>query len=386
MKLVFCQISTNLINKPSDTITDKYYNKLWTAKKSDGCVKPDDFWELPLWITEACYTLSNFEHELCIIRNTNQQLPQGDYYLFSVLDVNRDIVKQIIKNNPAKYFLLGGYTKPFNYPNITTCWFDNIEQLTRWFNKPYKYGTDYSLFKGFDCIPRLTLSTGCYNSCKFCTIEKDIKEKGATDIIRQMESFKDLNFKLVYVNDKTFGQANNYWRLKECYEYTKGYNPKFKGFIIQTTCRQVIKFMHENENLKALGIFAAELGIETFNDNILKALRKPQTETSIELAVLKLVQQDIKVIGNFIIGLPDENLRTYCKTINFIEDNHKRFYALNIYNLALYDNVELSKEVTPGISDKNELVVNRDFRTRTENTLANEFSNIVFKIGLDILN
>ena len=58
MKYCFCQVSTNLINKdvPDDS-TSEYYRQMWLSKCDDGYIKPDHFWELPLWIAELSHVL-----------------------------------------------------------------------------------------------------------------------------------------------------------------------------------------------------------------------------------------------------------------------------------------------------------------------------------------
>ena len=184
--------------------------------------------------------------------------------------------------------------------------------------------------------------------------------------INQIEAFKPLKFKLIYLNDKTFGQAGNYKLLKKVYEYIKAYNKDFQGFIIQTTCLQILKqgFI---DDLKECHIFACELGIETFNNNLLHALKKPQSEKTIIKAVSLLKQADIKIIANLIIGLIGETKETYNKTLNFIKENEKDIYLLNIYNLAIYLNTELSKEVkTEKEEDLNENSTNKSFYTEED--------------------
>lgn len=282
--------------------------------------------------------------------------------------------------------IVGGYVKPANigdHRNLVF-WHDSIQDYCRANQIKYKYGLDYSLFEGYQIIPRLTLSTGCQHWCKFCTVENEIKEKSVENAIQQIESFKPLDFRLVYLNDKTFGQAINYIWLAGVESYIKRFThyPNFEGFIIQTTCNQILKpgFIDE---LKSMNVKYVELGIESFNDSVLKPLRKPQTEWIMHKALDLLFRNDIKIIGNVIIGLPGETIDTYRHTIKMLK-MHK-FYSLNIYNLALYDDSELSNEIESSGNDSNELIKDRSYHTESNRKAIDWFYDQIFRLGLKII-
>ena len=370
IKFVFCQISTQLINKDlPDDIAAEYYRKQWDKP---GYYKPEHFWEIPLWIVEIMGSLKHtelmYEAGLCIITEHNQTLPDGDYYLFSVLDVNKTIVSNIIVSNFDKQFVIGGYTDIIGLqkcPNVT--YYKSVKSFISKFGC-YVYDLDYSLFAGTQTIPRLTMSTGCKHHCRFCTVPDELCEYSTSQILRQLESFSVLDFRYVYLNDKTFGQASNYWRLKECRAQIRSYNPNFAGFIVQTTADKCKNPAFVAE-LEAMGVLIVELGVETYNNDILKAYHKPQNTETIDRAVDNLYAKHLAIIPNIIIGLDGENEETYQNTYDFILDNWHRLYMLNIYNLARYD--------TDG-GDKNEL-------TQTGTNVDKQFYNDVFALGIDIL-
>jgi len=392
-KILFLQCSTNLINKGinKNNIASLYYEGIYTYKKEDGYYKGVDFWELPLWIAEISGLLADYEKTLHIVKDINETKNflnnnSFDYILFSALDVNKNFYIDIVKDyKNTAIFLIGGYIdfsifKDFNNVKV----FESIPLLADFLKIDYKYNLDFSLFKGNYTIPRLTLSTGCKNHCKFCTIEKTIKEKSLQDVIMQAKSFEELNFKLIYLNDKTFGQAKNYNDLKIAYKIIKTYNKNFKGFIIQTTTAQILKkgFI---EDLKNNYVVIVEIGIETYNNDLLFNLRKPQNTKTIDKAIELLHNADIKIIGNFIIGFINETKETYNNTLNFIKKNKEKLYILNIYNLALYSNAELAKEIKHIENDTNELIQEKSFYNDTQKQANNHFYNAIFKIGLRIL-
>ena len=376
-KFVFCQISTNLINAdlPNDIATE-YYRKQW---QKPGYYKSEHFWEVPLWIAEICGSLKHTEldytTELCIITEHNQTLPDGDYYLLSVLDVNYDIIADIVKKNPGKQFICGGYISGPQKINLIRIeyniwWYSTIKSFIKGFSgADCVYDLDYGLFAGMQTIPRLTMSTGCKHRCRFCTIPDELTTLSACDIRKQIESFECLDFRYVYLNDKTFGQSQNWQHLgtiRDCIRAT--INPGFAGFIVQTTAVKCVDPAFVAE-LEAMGVLIVELGIETYNDDILKAYRKPQNTNTIVRAINNLYCANLAIIPNIIIGLDGEDGLTYWRTLEFLSYNKSKFYMLNIYNLARYDTTD---------DDKNEL-------TQTGTDIDEQFYNDIFALGLEIL-
>jgi hypothetical protein len=387
--ITYCQFSNELINNGSYTdISHKYYNGIYQYRKNDGYYKDDNFFEIPLWIAELSGSINKaIPENLYIIKNIKnaiEYLKDKDIICFSVLDVNKHFIKEIADKLPNKIFFVGGYID-FSYfaDNDNIKVFQTIKALVEYIGLPFEYNLNYSLFEGFKTIPRLTLSKGCLNRCKFCTIEKTITELNEFDILKQVESFKSLSFKLVYVNDKTLGQAKNHKLLYDLYNLIKEYNSDFKGFIIQTTVMQLLQL---KDILKSGIIYSVELGIETFNNNILYSLCKPQTEKNIINAIELLKQYPIKIIPNIIIGLIGENIGTYNKTLNFLKAYQAHIYLLNIYNLTVYQSTPLSNEITISENDYNENSMDKSFYSEQQKADNEYFYNAIFNIGLKILS
>lgn len=394
MHFVFCQISNKLINPDAGPLSDQYYESLYAHKEKDGYYRHEHFWELPLWIGEATYALQE-EHDcsLHIVTDVNEPLPMlweglktQVVYCFSVLDVNRAIVLDIINRNPYREFAVGGYIDGEQFISDlsvfvhATSWYDSLSNLCDVYNIDYKYGVDWSLFAGVWTIPRLTMSYGCTNKCTFCTVPDKVTPVDCMAITQQVRAMKDLRFKLVYLNDKTFGQCDTHHMLYDLYLMIKAFNPDFRGFIVQTTCAEVLK--HSAIFWESLCIKVVELGIETFNDKLLAKYNKPQNERTIARAVDKLHKAHIDTIANVVLGFPGETMRTYGKTLSFL--HYFPFYALNIYTLALYQGTRLAKDIDgDNEADANELAEIRSFWTSQEKADFDSASPLFYHLAID---
>ena len=389
-KVLCIQISTELINADTNTgdIASKYYSELYKTKNKDGYFKGRHFWEVPLWVTELDYNTPVDFYVCTYIKDCINHIIHHDYkyVAFSVLDVNKDIIKTIITEcNKHKFigmFVLGGYIDFSKFYLENTIYAKSIKEFIVFLGIEYKQGYSYRLFKGFETIPRLTLSTGCTNKCDFCTVEKTIKRTLFSVVEQQIKSFKPLKFKLVYINDKTFGQCHNYKTLSWIYNQIKHYNPDFEGFIIQTTTTQFNK-------LDGLFIYKAhikyvELGIETFNNDILKKYHKPSTTKTTIKACNKIRRlKDVKLIPNIICGIPEETIETYLNTLNFIKDNKDIISHLNIYSLAVYDNTPLSKRIKINKNDSDENTLDKSFLKGNQHK---QFYNAIHTLSIELLN
>jgi len=398
-KILCIQISNNLINGKQDLtdVMQLYYDTLYKVKAKDGYIKPSGFWEIPLWITEIDHNIKTDIHICKDVKDTINFINNSDYtYIcFSVLDVNAEIIKYIVKQcNKTEYrrfrqFIIGGYADLTYFKNSNnTHVFKTIKAFIEYLGVEYKQGCSYRLFRGVKTIPRLTLSTGCLYNCDFCTIENKITKIPTHIIEQQVKAFKPLKFKLVYINDKTFGQSTNYKLLPRIYKAIKEYNKEFKGFIIQTTTGQILKI--PDKFIKDAHIKYIELGLESWNDSILKKYHKPSSEILCIQAFEKiedlgciLNDVDVKVIPNIIIGIPEENNSTYERTLDFLKAYKFVISHLNIYNLAIYENTALSKRIKYNNSDKNELSVDKSFH-KNKNA-HKQFYNDIHKFGINIL-
>lgn len=333
-----------------------YYDKLYSGVRS-GYDRMADFWEIPQWMGFAAHSIP--DADVYVVRDINQAkqfLNEAKYgnVIFSSMDVNAEAIKELAKDYKGTLDV-GGYTDPKTFDSIPNIkWHNSLEDYVKSKGGTYKDGVDYRHFVGSDSIPRLTLSSGCKFKCAFCTIEKTVKPTADDVVNQQTDAIAGLGTKLIYLNDKTFGQASNYKMLSDLNTRVKERNPNFEGFVVQTTASQMVKL--PEDWLKKSGIKYVELGIESYNDPILKAVRKPATEGLMDESADKLRRLGITLIPNVLIGLPGETAETYARTLDFLKRNADIISHANIYNLAVYKNTEMAKRITtasPGDYDEN---------------------------------
>jgi hypothetical protein len=375
------QFSTELINKNAavDSSTE-YYDALYSGQR-EGYQRLRDFWEIPQWMGYVSNYLPNAD--VYVVRDmaeAKQFLDAAGYnrIVFSAIDVNKDMIKEISRSFDG-HVDIGGYTTPGTFDDIPNATFhETLQSLAGDIEVEFKEGVDYRHFEGSKVIPRLTMSQGCLHKCAFCTVPKSVVATSNEVVDQQTEAFGVLDAKLVYLNDKTFGQAKNYTYLENVYQAMLKNNPGFKGFIIQTTGTQLLKM--DKAWLKRSGIKYVELGVETYNNAILKDLHKPHNEAILDKAAQKLREADIALIPNIIVGLPGETAGTYARTLDFIERNSDIISHENIYNLALYEGAELAKSFkVTSAADLDENVVEKSFHT--DHLIHAEFSEALFNKG-----
>jgi hypothetical protein len=362
-RVLLVQFSTDLINADArPDASSAYYDKLYSGARPGYC-RLRDFWEIPQWVAYAAHFLPNAD--FYVVRNLEEAkrfLQTAGYgrVAFSVLDVTRDLVREIAQSYTGQIDL-GGYSGGAQYfldlPHVK--WYDSMCGWAQSIQAPYREGTDYRHFAGCKVVPRLTMSQGCKFHCVFCDVPKAITVTPLAVILQQANSFGVLDFKLIYLNDKTFGQAENYRELAHVYSVLKARNPLFRGFIAQTTALHALRLTKDSEWLRS-GICYVELGIETYNDSILASYNKPQSfRRFTDLAVAALRENGIALIPNIIVGFPEETGETYANTLGFLRANLGSISHINIYNLAVYRGAELSKRLAM-----------RDSQDNDENTLV----------------
>ena len=356
-RTLMMQFSSGLLqgNRPREA-SDDYYDKLYSNR--EGYHRPADFWEIPQWQAHLAHSMP--EADSYVVRDPEEavQFARKAGYknvAFSALDVNKDFVKRFAQGYPGKV-VVGGYTDMNHFkgmPNVQV--HPTVQSFVESEGKQYRPGYDYRHFAGSKTIPRLTMSDGCRHRCSYCTVPKKLEEKSKEEIFQQADAVaKHLPSDLIYLNDKTFGQAPNHALLPEVYDRIKKQNPNFKGFVVQTTAQQMKNL--SPEFLKRSGIKHVELGIESVNNPILKAHKKPANEKLIQEAADKLRASGVSLIPNIMVGLPGENEQTYNRTMDWLRKNRDIVSHVNGYNLAVYDNTDLGnklKVLSEGDRDEN---------------------------------
>jgi hypothetical protein len=376
-RTLMVQISSDLLQTGPRSIADDIYDKLYQNRT--GYARPDDFWEIPQWQAHLANTMPSTDHyTVRSIPEAIEFLNQAGYknVAFSALDANSSVIHEIAEGYRGN-IVVGGYIDMVQFndlPNVKV--FPTIKDFVESEGVEYKPGYDYRHFRGTRTMPRLTMSDGCRHACVFCSVPRGVTETSREGILQQVNSFSDnLSADLIYLNDKTFGQAKNHTMLPEIYNMVKAKNPNFEGFVIQTTAAQMKTL--SPEFIQKSGIKYIELGIESYNDPILKAHKKPANEKIIDEAAIKIRQSGAVLIPNIMVGLPGETRESYNHTLKWLDRNKDIISHLNINPVAVYVGTELSNRVkAEGVSDRDQHTIEKSWMGDPDS--AREFHHEVF--------
>ncbi len=382
MKLLLVQFYSDLLTKDESPKAKQYYDRLYSGARP-GFHRFGPTWEIPQWMAEM---KRNFpEARTTWARDIADVQAKQDGYThiaFSALDCNWHLIRTIAQAYTGTV-IVGGYCDIDNLQDLkNVVWCHSIQECCEIFNVPYRQGVDYDDFDGAKTIGRLTLSTGCRHRCRFCTVPDDVVKTRPSVVYQQADELCRLRSPLVYVNDKTFGQAKNFWLLPQLFRYfTRNMITIFDGFIIQTTASQLLKL--DDDFFAASGIRYVELGIETYNDSILADLHKPATEKTIDAATEKLRRIGIRLIPNIMIGLPGETGYTYSRTLEWLYANADVISHVNAYNLVVYADSQLADEIEAADKDSSENEVGKSWHT--DILLHETFADRLYDFGLECL-
>ena len=354
-ELTFVQISDSLMMSGDADArwVDDYYAKVY--ENMPGYKKPEHYMELPFWIPvisgmagdrygQQVHIVSNVEASAEVLADTPGTL------LFSTIESNAPHTKELVKRLAHKRIIMGGHVDPkefAQYPNVT--FLDSPAELPAHLpGMDINATPDNRLFEGQEVIPRLTLSTGCLFACEFCMVPRKVETPSDAKVWEQVESFKPLGFDLVYLDDKTFGQAPNWRMIGDIRDEIRKYNPDFKGFIIQTTANVAAGDGRKDDgNIEAfheLGVKYTEIGVESVNPEAFQAMRKPYHLKHLETVMGKARDLGMPIIPNFIFGHPLDTGR-YDNFTAWTEEHRDVIAAVNVNFLSvLFGAAQLRKQ------------------------------------------
>jgi Fe-S oxidoreductase len=183
-------------------------------------------------------------------------------------------------------------------------------------------------------------SLGCPYSCLFCCINAPFGKPGiryrspelvAKEIGILQEEYGIKNIKFVdelFVLDK-----RHYMRIVDLIIQ--------KGYDLNIWAYARVDSVHPEElpKMKKAGINWLALGIESANPNVRDGATKRMKVEDIKHVVRTIQEAGIRVIGNFIFGLPDDNLETMQETLEMAMDLNCEF--ANFYCAMAYPGSKL---------------------------------------------
>lgn len=320
----------------------EYYRRSYARMR--GYHYPKHFMEIPYWIPILSSMLppNRFLRELQVVENIEEaearfrDANDDTVFAMSVLDANLPFVRQLAATGAR--LILGGYTDPSQFVgNDRVRYLSEPGELVPLLEGARPVGVlDYSLFEGLACIPRFSLSSGCSFRCAFCTVPDKLVLASPHSLRQEAAALAGLEYALVFMDDKSFGDAPNWSLLGRVGDWLRADNEAFEGFIIQTPPSLAAKpgFL---DACRDMGVRYVEFGVETVNDPLLRYLRKPFRVRHLMKACEAARRLGLYVIPNFIIGIPGDD---YVSTLAWLRDNVDIVPVMNVNWLALhYGNV-----------------------------------------------
>ncbi|PUA34642.1 hypothetical protein C8Z91_34825 [Paenibacillus elgii] len=158
-------------------------------------------------------------------------------------------------------------------------------------------------------------SRGCPFQCSYCNTETHrrlYRTKPVEQIKHDLERMVyEHGAEYVYFIDESFGYDD---------EWVDRLLPILKEIPVEWGCQGNIKFTTPEKLLKMAeaGCISMEFGLETFNNEILKSVRKSNDLTRVRELIDAALNAGISPLLFLLIGLPGETLDSLEKTVDFL--------------------------------------------------------------------
>ncbi len=224
-------------------------------------------------------------------------------------------------------------------------------------------------------------SRGCPFNCTFCYHSFKHRLRNVDSMIEELKWAIDrYKINIVSVNDDVFALDKK--RLEE-------FCDKIKPLNLTWTCQLFVGSVDENilKKLKESGCRIISYGFESYDENVLKSMKKPITPQQIDFAFKETIKAGIAIQANFIFGDIVETKESVIKTLNYWKENcegqvHLGFIhpypGSEIFNYCVKKGIIIDKLNFASEASKKEQLVNMTDSITNEEllTLANELKRI----------
>jgi anaerobic magnesium-protoporphyrin IX monomethyl ester cyclase len=180
---------------------------------------------------------------------------------------------------------------------------------------------DYTLSHALYPMVQLFTARGCPNRCTFCSWPRTFmgtkfRARSVTNVVDEFEYVsKELPaVKEIFVEDDTFTIDKK--RVREvCGEIKK------RKLDVRWSCNARATLDYETMRImKSAGCRLIDVGYESGSDKILKNIKKGVTTADTKAFTASAKRARLKILGDFIFGLPEETDDTIRQTIEFIKE------------------------------------------------------------------
>lgn len=194
----------------------------------------------------------------------------------------------------------------------------------------------------------LNTSLGCPYNCNFCSInaifgKPKIRYWSIERVILWIDVIvKKYKIKNIRIDDELFLLNNK--RIERFCDLLIDRNYDLNFWVYGRTDTIKINLL---KKMKKVGINWICLGIESGNKKVLKNVNKP-IKKNIKSIVKKIQNNDIYVLGNYMFGLPEDNIKTMKETLYLAMDLNCEFS--NFYTTMSYPGSKLHR-ISPYVSN-----------------------------------
>lgn len=172
---------------------------------------------------------------------------------------------------------------------------------------------------------------GCPYNCYFCGSYKiwsrKVRFRSPENVTKEIKGLQEMGLRLVHFDDDTFGVKKRY--INDLCNAINTHCPGIKWsneIHIKLVDKQTISLM------KKAGCFSIQVGIESGNNEILRAMRKNITIEEALSACEIIVKSGIELKAFFIVGFPQETEETFHDTVSVMRRIKCTLLTFSIFN------------------------------------------------------
>ena len=175
----------------------------------------------------------------------------------------------------------------------------------------------------------LQTSRGCPFACTFCIAPREL---GQGYRMRNVDSvIADIKYQKDLVGTRYFFIVDNHFTVNRAHSKVLLQRIIDEKINWAAVCFTRLEVSRDDEMLRLLKqakIGTLYIGLESFDDNVLKLLNKQQDRESIEKAVKKIKSFGLNVLGSFVLGSDSDTVESIRKTIDTAIEQDVDYLAL----------------------------------------------------------